>query len=238
MKPPRRIAITVGLTVSALAAFMICGWQQGSIRALRAEVSARARGGARPVPPPEMPTEAGPRPRAASVVASQEDAPLTPQERIERLRLRSQVTDLKEKQRTLPEIRRLQENLRTRLASASNQARGLLPEGYLRRTEARNRGNATPEAALETFLWALEHRDLAVLRTVMPGREWARLQEQLTKTSAVEFFNEARAAFPGFAVRSREDHGAEQVTLRMEMGAGKTWGVKLSLEDGTWRIDL
>ena len=90
---------------------------------------------------------------------------------LEVLRLRSQVGQLERRKRELAavteESKRLQAQLSTK---ATNVTSGVaLPAGYIRKSEAKYAGFGSPEDSLQSFLWAIEHRDL---RTLMqfPGR--------------------------------------------------------------------
>ncbi len=249
MNPSLKTLAAATLTVAAVVCVTAFGLQRRSLDVLQEEKAARET--AKPATVRSFPTtpsgQAEPH-RSTEVssatasksadtpASSRAEAPLTPDERIELMRLRSRVTDLKEKQRALAGIRKQHEDLRAKLTSASNYARGMLPAGYVRRTEAKNRGNSTPEATMETFLWGLHIRNIRVLTSLMPERERQQFQEHIAKSGIDKFFDDA-PAFPGFAIQSREDEGPDHVTLNLEIGPKNPWKVKLQRQNGAWSIE-
>jgi hypothetical protein len=253
MNPSLKTLAAATLTVAAVVCVTAFGLQRRSLDVLQEEKAAREMakttmvrssptipsGQAPSDPTPGASSGAAPKSADAATAtstASRTDAPLTPDERIELMRLRSRVTDLKEKQRALAGIRKQHEDLRAKLTSASNYARGTLPAGYVRRMEAKNLGNTTPEGTIETFLWALQSRNIQVLTSLMPEAERQQFEAQIAKSGPDAFFNDA-PAFPGFAIRSREDQGPDHVTLNLEMGPKNPWKVKLQRQNGAWSIE-
>lgn len=249
MSPITKTLAATTLTVAAVVCVAGFGWQRRSLDLLKEEKNARlaemrtAVRASHPIPAQTAPSDPGKEKESGgqakageAAVSTRAEAPLTPEERIELMRLRSRVTDLKEKQRALAGIRRQHADLQAKLSSASNYVRGTLPAGYVRRAAAKNQGSATPEGAMETFLWAMEHRNIEVLKSLMPAAQRQEFGEHIARQGADSFFSDV-PAFPGFAVRSREEQGPDRITLELEMAPGKSWKVKLERQNGAWSIE-
>jgi hypothetical protein len=207
--------------------------QGNEARALRAELDALA--GALAVADPV--TDAAP--------AAPSAEPLTEAERLELLRLRNQVTRLRGESQGLEAA--LQENvsLTERLAAAkANPASAgvVLPPGYILRRTARNAGQATPEATVETFLWALEHRELPTLLQTLSPDAAQKLAEMITRSEQQgdDFWRDA-SKLPGMRVSDQKPmpDGAVELKLSMDIeGTADQQTTKARLLDGRWRLDL
>ncbi|HXP60341.1 MAG TPA: hypothetical protein VN829_07620 [Dongiaceae bacterium] len=112
------------------------------------------------------------------------------------LRLRGEVTRLAALQGELAPARAENERLRRQLAAAgTNSVPGrALPPGYLRRADATLAGYNTPEDTLQSFLWALHHKDdLHVLQAFTPAAaEQLQVKGQPAQVSPV-FLDEMEA---------------------------------------------
>jgi hypothetical protein len=144
--------------LAALSAAIIQGRQLSDLRAEERRLVAQLDG-----------------PQASGLPASPQGqaggGPATAPVSTELLRLRSEVTRLAALQRELAPARAENERLRLQLAAAgTNNVPGrALPPGYVRRADARMAGYNTPEATLESLLWALHHKDsLRVLQAFAP----------------------------------------------------------------------
>lgn len=141
---------------------------------------------------------------------------------LEVLRLRSQVGQLERRKRELAavteESKRLQAQLSTK---ATNVTSGVaLPAGYIRKSEAKYAGFGSPEDSLQSFLWAIEHRDL---RTLMqfPGPEQAKLlAAEIEKRGSTEDFFKEASGLPGLLIVGREakEDGTIELTVRIDPG--------------------
>lgn len=162
---------------------------------------------------------------------------LTAEERLELMRLRSEVTDLRERQRALGALTNRTAGLQQKLAALTNAAAGRMPKGYIRRADARNRGAATPEAAFETFLWAIEHRDADAVLALVPAEGAESMRQHLAKGGRDKFFDDM-PPFPGYRVVASEESRPGHVTLRVETAPGQELPIQLGREQGTWRIGM
>lgn len=225
--------VTVVVVVAGVAVLFARGRTLEGLRAEASRSSARA-GGAGPAA--ETPARARAVAPAAVTGGAAAEVPLDAEERIELMRLRSRVSDLRDRQRALAGLSNRYVTLQGRYLAVSNYAAGKMPAGFRRRAETQNRGTGTPESSLETFLWGLEHRNLEAVMQVVPTDERKGLEEMVAQRGAEEFFRNA-PAFPGFLVRSRRENGPDEVVLEVEVSAqGQPWRVTMVREAGSWRM--
>ena len=217
------LALTLLFAASAVALGVLWSRQRQQLRSLRAELES-----VRWAPAAEAQS-----PDAAEAVSG--TVPLSPDERVERMRLRSGVTDLRQRQRLSGEITNRHTELLARLAAVSNRATARLPQDYKRSSEVVNRGHATPEAAVETLVWAIAHRDPVVFVASFPDAEASSLGKQLKEMGVPAFFQEV-PKIPGFRVVRREESGPDEVTLHLELAPGTTLPVRLHREAAGWRV--
>lgn len=165
-----------------------------------------------------------------------EPAP-TPVARVELMRLRSQVTELRERVRDKERVSNQLAQARSQLAAVDRYANGRVPAGFRRRQDARQIGGATPDGAVETFFWAIEHRDTNVLlQSVLPeARE--QLHSQMATRGSAEFFDGAKF-LSGFLIVGRTNLAPDLMELQVEVGAATPMPMKLRLMDGAWRLGL
>ena len=172
---------------------------------------------------------------AASILARTPAAPMTPEEKLELLRLRSEVTRLRQRQRDLANVQQTHTQLEAQAAARPGGAAAepALPSGYLRRTQAQMVGLGTPADALQSMLWAIEHRDTNVLQQVWPAMA-NRLRAALA--SGQDVFQDV-GHIPGFLVRQQNTLRDGSVELQVEFIPGqepaKVW---FQQSDGQWRM--
>jgi len=160
----------------------------------------------------------------------------------ELLRLRSEVTRLTERRRELEGAQAENEHLHAQLASrSSNGPQGvqLPPPGYIRRSEARMVGYGTPEATVQSLLWAIQNHDLTnVLQAFAPDRaEALRAQAGASPQSIEDFWNET-AGLVGIRIVSREpDAGDGTIAVEAEVIPGEA-GPRITFRqnNGQWKI--
>jgi hypothetical protein len=69
--------------------------------------------------------------------------------------------------------------LQTQVEAVGRYANGRFPAGFRRRQDARAVGGATPEAALETFYYSLEHQDTNLFLQSLEPKDRERMEAQL-----------------------------------------------------------
>ena len=235
MKAP---AVATLLTlVAVLAALAISVRQGGTIRELRQEVLRLASDSTAPAVP-ETPAQSAP-----AVAAMAGGDALTEAEHLELLRLRGQVTLLRSQVRGVTPAQQENAALKERLARAKanpGSPQSILPPGYLLRRQARMAGQGSPEAALETFLWAIEHRDFATLQQVLTGDMARELSAQFGQQGA-EAFWKSSGALPGFRVTGKKalPDGSVQMGLSFDLEeSAMANSMSAHLIDGQWRLNM
>ena len=160
---------------------------------------------------------------------------------LELLRLRNQVSQLLRRQRELANVQTENERLRTRIATARTNAANGLPLGYIRKSEARNMGYTSPEATLQTLLWAIQNRDFTNLVASFTAESAREMQEQMKRSgnSVAEFFKDAEF-LPGFNVLNRVATGDDALELKVEIVPGNgayAQPMRFRLINGEWKME-
>src|SRR5713101_7976765 len=129
----------------------------------------------------------------------------------ELLQLRDEVQRLTRRLSELSAVSKEAEQLQAQLQnSQTNSAAGVrLPPGYLRKSQAQNVGYNTPEDTMQTFLWALQNRDLTNLTLAFKPETGRRRQFERG------FVGEASAG-PGLGIGSRRQ--VPDGTIELEVG--------------------
>jgi hypothetical protein len=228
--------VSTGLALVAVLAVVGTGRQRREMRNLRAERDRlQARVESLRAAPPEGQARPTPVTTSGPGFGSGSSTPLSAEERIRLMELRSQVTDLRARRRTLAAVTNETAGLQAKLTSVSNYVLGRTPAGYVRRVDARNLGQATPEAAAQTFFWALEHRNVEALLRLISAGESAALERVMQEKGPGGLFEEA-PPFAGFRVAGRREKGPDEVELELEIGPQKPWVVTFQREEGVWRM--
>lgn len=163
--------------------------------------------------------------------------PLSEPEKLELLRLRSAVTRLQQRLKELAPVKAENENLRQRVGQAGAGGAGLvpLPAGYVKRPEARFVGAATPEAALQSFFWALAQRDTNVLMQLLSPDAAEEFQRELELRGAEAFWKES--LLPGFRIVEVEQKAGDHAVLKVEILPGEPpETIDVRWLDNGWRV--
>ena len=151
------------------------------------------------------------------------------------LRLRSEVTKLNARKRELAEVVEVHERLRGQLASGSSNVGGnQLPPGYIRKSEAQFAGYTSPENTVQSFLWAVHHRNVnGLLQSFSPE-----LSAKIQGNGGTDSFFKSAGLMPGMAIRSRNNLPDGSVELEIEIGPSMpTDKLHLSPINGEWKFD-
>ncbi|MCC7375526.1 MAG: hypothetical protein IT581_12795 [Verrucomicrobiales bacterium] len=173
-----------------------------------------------------------------TMVVISEPAP-TSVERVELMRLRSRVTELRERLRERDKLSNQLGQARAQLESVERYTNGKVPAGFRRRQDARMVGGATPEGAVETFFWAIEHQDTNALLQAVDPKSREQIQSQMGNRGSAEFFQEGKA-LSGFLIVGRTNLAPDLMELQIEVGAGMPTPMPMKLHwiDGAWRLSL
>ena len=155
----------------------------------------------------------------------------------ELLQLRSQVSRLTEQKRELANARLENDRLRAQLASrgTNTPTDKPLPPDYIRKSQAQWVGMNTPENTLQSFLWALQNRDLTNLLQLLTPEARQQLTAQMGD-SPERFFNEV-AVLPGMRLFNQQQMPDGSIAADLEVMPGADSSrVVFRLIDGQWKM--
>ncbi len=147
---------------------------------------------------------------------------LSEADKLELLKLRGEVTRLRERQRELAGVKAENQALRARAGVKGTNAVGpqvALPPGYVRRQDAQFLGQATPEAALQSFFWAIQNRDTNTLVRLLPDEGVQDMLREMEKQGEAEFW-EAIGIIPGFRLVGSERRSDTETVLKVQIMPG------------------
>lgn len=160
----------------------------------------------------------------------------------ELLRLRSQVNQLSARRQALENVVQENELLRAQLAARKTNTTKL-PEGYIQRSTATMAGYNTPEAALQTFLWAIQSGDAANVFQTMTPKAAGEMQEAMEKEEGMKgmFMTQMKAVL-GMKILKSNPMGDGGIQVEVEMmlhGNPKPDRERMVLRQvaGQWKID-
>ncbi len=160
---------------------------------------------------------------------------------LELLRFRSEVTRLTTRRRELFSVTndntRLRAQLKNRTTNAS--AATALPPGYILRSKAQRAGFNTPEATMESFLWAMQNRDLNSLLQALTPDSAVQIETQLRQSgnSTNEFFQRLEG-WVGMAILGRRQMPDGSIEANVEVVPGVAVKFQFQLLGGQWRMGL
>ena len=207
----------LALLLASLGTLLVAGaaWRQSrQIETLRSTLAARPAAPAVQAAEPSSRPATPLAPDAGSTVAEAPVAPLTEAQKLELLRLRAEVARLRTRMRELEPIRA--ENAALKKQAASTNASG---SGYIARKQAQFMGQATPEHALQSMLWSIEHRDVDRLLGLLADSSATDLRQMLQGANADQFWQEMQK-LPGLRVIQSEASGDTGAVLQVEMIPG------------------
>ena len=182
---------------------------------------------------PQAPSGAKP----AETVSTPAQADTSP----ELLQLRSDVTRLTQRKQALANVQKENEQLRMKLASrATNAAPGaLLPPGFIRKSQAAMVGYNSPQDTLQSFLWAVQHRDFnSVLQSFTPeAAQNMQAQFQQAGRSPDDFFRDT-AALPGLAIVEQKQLPDGSIEGKVQFGPSDAapQSVVFRQVNGQWKV--
>ncbi len=164
---------------------------------------------------------------------------LSEKDKLELLRLRGEVTRLRERQRELAGVKAENQALRARAGVKGTNAVGAqiaLPPGYVRRQDAQFVGQATPEAALQSFFWAIQNRDTNTLLRVLDDRGGQEMWREMERQGEAKFW-EGTGIIPGFRVVGSEPRSDSEVVLKVEIMPGdNSQNMTVRLVANEWKL--
>lgn len=132
-------------------------------------------------------------------------------------------------------------NLAAKLNARTNQADNLpvpdFPPGYFPRHELADRGNATPEAALETFWWAMSTGNQSKLFAVSAEMAGQPVPENPGQED--DGFLHMFRSFPGYQIVKRENDAAGQLVIGLRTAPeARVVDIILIQTNGQWLVSI
>jgi hypothetical protein len=154
----------------------------------------------------------------------------------ELLQLRGEVVRLELRKKELLSARAENERLKTQLASMATNSSPELPPDYIRTSKAQDRGFGTPQATLETFLWAGQNRNLErLLQCFTPERS-----AQIAPGNGSQHYFDQASQIPGFRiVRTNTPEGTDFVIAYIEVIPGVEHPNEMAFKviNGEWKLE-
>jgi hypothetical protein len=160
---------------------------------------------------------------------------------LELLRLRSQVGQLELRKRELTSVTEENKRLQTQLATKPTGGTGgvPLPAGYIRKSEAKLVGFGTPEDAVQSSLWAIEHRDLPTFLKFFSPEQAKQIAAEVERRGSTEEFFKAAGITPGLLITGREQKDDGTIVLTVQIAPNdESSNLKMPFKqiDGQWRL--
>lgn len=151
--------------------------------------------------------------------------------------LRGEVTLAQQRQDNLTGmVARLAAQLAARTNQSSQTKPPDFPPGYRPLHELGDRGNATPEAAVETFWWAFTQGKMAKLQGLVLESDG---QPTPPEDQVADDMKSLFSRFPGFRIVSQETGAGGHVRVGIETGpGGKVFHLLLVPSDNRWFVSM
>ena len=152
----------------------------------------------------------------------------------ELLRLRAEVSRLTRRKQELSSVVAENQRLKARLAAAATNAQGTLPPGYIRKSAAQNVGYDSPQATMESFLWAVQSKNITNVLEVFTPEAALNIQRSFERDH--EFFKNA-GMIPGFRIARTDMDRPDHAKLYLEILPGtEPVPIDLRLVNGQWKL--
>lgn len=180
---------------------------------------------------PDVATKPAPQMEAVDLQALRDDAFRIHQ-------LRGEVTLA---QQRVGNLTPLVTNLAAKLHARTNEVENLpapeFPPGYFPRHELADRGTATPEAALETFWWAMSTGNLPKLYAV--AAESAGQPAPENPDQQDDSFEQRFRSFPGYQIVKRENSATGQLVIGLKTAPeARVVDMILIHTNGQWLVSI
>jgi hypothetical protein len=155
------------------------------------------------------------------------------------LKARNEVNQLMRRKKELAAVTVENARLRSQLTMGGPNPPSGLSGRFVRRSEARMMGCASPDHALETFLWAVQNQNTQALFEVMSPEAARQLSAQSpVSDNPVQFFKEAEGLI-GLRVLGRKqlDDGSVELSVTMPP-EDKPQSIRFQQFGNQWKMDL
>jgi len=166
--------------------------------------------------------------------------PDTPSPSVSRevLQLRNQVGQLRRRRDELLPVRAEHERLVLELAARGTNASGL-PRNFIRKSEARLVGYNSPEATLQSFLYAIRNRDLTNFFQAFTPEGVSRLKSQgLESPDRLEKLFDESQDLIGLSILDREQRQQDLIAANVQILPGlPPTQILFRLVNSQWKMD-
>jgi hypothetical protein len=151
--------------------------------------------------------------------------------------LRNDVRQLRRAAADLEKLRAENQQLLAAMSAAkSPTGPGAVPAGFLPRAAMQDVGTSTPEAAVQTFLWALTQGNLERLAQ-LTGADGPPIP--LNAEQQKSRLSQEAQSFPGFAIAGKNVISADEVEIGLQTSVGGTVApIKLRRVGNEWKVDV
>jgi hypothetical protein len=195
------ISLLIAASLALLTSVLVQERHLASMRKEQQRMIAQLSGSAEPVP--------------AVAAAEPAAGPSIQETPAELLQLRNEVNGLNRRKRELAAARAENDRLKQQLTTSHTNRAGLAP-GYIRKSEARMAGYQTPEATLQTFLWAMQNRNLTNLLETLTPEAALQINKPFAHSSPERIF-EGSEALIGLGVVEREPLPDGSVRMKLQV---------------------
>jgi len=160
------------------------------------------------------------------------------------LKLRGEINQLREAKAQFQKVSAENQRLQSQVnAAAKTNAKQSIQPVMIRIDMLFNRGQATPEDALQTFYWAIRDRNSDMLEHCVTPKSWSQFQRYLGDWERKDFDN-----YVSIDIVARREMNATTVQLGIQLNrqmnpdlvsniAHQKLVVELTLQGGEWRVD-
>ena len=154
------------------------------------------------------------------------------------LQLRNQVGQLRRRRDELLPVRAEHDRLVLELAARGTNASGL-PRNFIRKSEARLVGYSSPEATLQSFLYAIRNRDLTNFFQAFTPEGVSRLKSQgLESPDRLEKLFDESQDLIGLSILDREQRQQDLIAANVQILPGlPPTQILFRLVNSQWKMD-
>jgi hypothetical protein len=187
----------------------------------------------------EAPVESSVRAPTNRTNQGAENTPLSESELRQLMRQRNELAQLQRRLRELAGVQSEHAALQARLQTSGTTnppgEKVPMPPGYIRRRDAQFVGLATPEASLESFLYAIDKRDTNLLLSVVGGNMGTQMKAQIERGEVEKMWAQIRF-LPGARITRTNRVSAGEVEVQVEFMPGADDSLKFTFTDSGWKL--
>jgi hypothetical protein len=150
--------------------------------------------------------------------------------------LRNEVSQLRREVGELGSLREENRALAVQIKNATSQKEARLPEGFIPKAAMGDAGQGSPEATIQTFLWAMSQGNVERLtqcafdgdKAALPGPDAERQRQEMSRQMQ---------DFPGFVIAEKTVVSATEIIITVKSSANGP-GMPFTLRNvaGLWKV--